>query len=73
MNGDIFAGDWMQIEGKIRQMWGKLSGDDLELIIGRREELVGKIQHLCGLRRDEAEKQFRDFETQCRESIVTKA
>jgi uncharacterized protein YjbJ (UPF0337 family) len=37
--------------------WGKLTDDDLDLIEGRKVELVGKIQERYGLARDAAEKQ----------------
>ncbi|MEC8298594.1 MAG: CsbD family protein, partial [Pseudomonadota bacterium] len=42
---------------KVQQKWGKLTDDDLDVIDGRREELVGKIQQAYGKSRDEAEKE----------------
>jgi uncharacterized protein YjbJ (UPF0337 family) len=64
MNNDIFAGKWKQVEGKVREKWGKLTGDDLDVIHGQREQLVGKIQERYGIARDAAEQQVAEFEKQ---------
>ena len=61
MNNDILSGKWKQIEGKVRENWGKLTGDDIEVIHGHREQLVGKIQERYGIARDEAERQVERF------------
>ena len=57
MNWDRIEGNWKQFSGKVKQQWGKLTEDDLEVVEGRRVELVGKIQERDGIARDEAEKQ----------------
>jgi len=56
MNSDIFKGQWMQLQGKIRQQWGRLTDDDLAEINGDRELLIGKLQELYGRSREDAEK-----------------
>jgi len=61
MNSDILSGDWKQIKGKVREQWGQLTDDDLNVAEGRREQLVGKIQERYGLAKDEAEKQYDEF------------
>ena len=61
MNWDRIEGNWKQLSGKVRQQWGKLTDDDLDLIDGRREELAGKIQEAYGVTKDEAEKQIERF------------
>ncbi len=43
--------------GKAQQQWGKLTNDDLDVVEGRRQELVGKIQERYGIAKDEAEQQ----------------
>jgi uncharacterized protein YjbJ (UPF0337 family) len=58
MNEDTFKGQWMQLKGKIREQWGKLTDDDLDQIQGRSEQLIGKLQNRYGIARDEAERQF---------------
>ena len=58
MNEDTFKGQWMQLKGKIREQWGKLTDDDLDQIQGRSEQLIGKLQNRYGIARDEAQRQF---------------
>ena len=33
-----------QLKGRVKEQWGKLTDDDLDMIAGRREQLEGKIQ-----------------------------
>ncbi|SNX60938.1 Uncharacterized conserved protein YjbJ, UPF0337 family [Nitrosomonas ureae] len=61
MNWDQIKGNWTQIKGKAQQQWGKLTNDDLDIIEGKREELVGRIQERYGIAKEEAEKQVDDF------------
>jgi uncharacterized protein YjbJ (UPF0337 family) len=62
MNWDQVAGNWKQVKGVIREKWGKLTDDDLDVIAGKRDILLGKIQEKHGVAREEAEKQLKDFE-----------
>jgi uncharacterized protein YjbJ (UPF0337 family) len=45
------------MKGRARQQWGKLTNDDLNLVEGKRMELVGRIQERYGIAHDEAERQ----------------
>lgn len=58
MNWDRIEGNWKQAAGKIKEQWGKLTDDDLEVVAGRREQLTGKIQERYGVVLSEAEKQM---------------
>jgi uncharacterized protein YjbJ (UPF0337 family) len=58
MNRDTLKGQWMQLKGKVRQQWGKLTDDDLEKIQGNAEMLAGKIQEYYGKTREQAEKEL---------------
>jgi len=58
MNRDTLKGQWMQLKGKARQQWGKLTDDDLDKIQGNAEMLAGKIQEYYGKTREEAEKEL---------------
>lgn len=64
MNWDKIEGNWRQFAGKAKQQWGKLTDDDIDRIAGHREELVGKIQEIYGLSKEEAERQVENFRTQ---------
>jgi uncharacterized protein YjbJ (UPF0337 family) len=61
MNKDIIAGNWKQLVGKAKVQWGKLTDDDLALIEGRQDQLVGRIQERYGIARDEAERQVKEW------------
>lgn len=61
MNWDRVEGQWKQLVGKVRQQWGKLTDDDLERIMGKKDVLVGKIQERHGLAKEEAEREVDDF------------
>ena len=62
MNKDIFQGNWNQLKGKVKQKWGKLTDDDLDVIDGKRIELAGKLQERYGYGMEEAEEQLKDWE-----------
>jgi uncharacterized protein YjbJ (UPF0337 family) len=62
MNTDIIKGKWKQLNGRIRQQWGKLTDDDLTVLEGSRDYLAGKVQERYGVTRDIAEQQVKDFE-----------
>ncbi len=57
MNKDTAQGNWLQFKGKVKEQWGKLTDDDLDVIAGKREQLMGKIQERHGISQDEAEQQ----------------
>ena len=61
MNWDQVEGTWKQSKGKIRQKWGKLTDDDLEVIAGKRDQLIGRLQVRYGIAREEAERQTDAF------------
>jgi len=61
MNWDQLEGKWKQYSGKAKEKWGKLTDDDLDVIRGRRDQLIGKIQERYGIVRQEAEKQVDEF------------
>lgn len=54
MNRDRIEGNWKEIKGKIKQEWGKLSDDELDVAAGRREELEGLLQNRYGYAKDKA-------------------
>lgn len=56
MNWDRIEGNWKQFTGEVQAKWGKLTNDDLDVVAGKREKLVGKIQERYGKERDEAER-----------------
>ena len=63
MNKDEIGGNWKQFKGKAKQKWGKLTDDDMTVIEGKRDQLVGRIQERYGYAKDQAEKEVTDWET----------
>jgi uncharacterized protein YjbJ (UPF0337 family) len=57
MNWDQVEGQWKQIKGSAKQQWGKLTDDDLDVIAGKKDQLLGKLQQRYGIQREEAKKQ----------------
>jgi uncharacterized protein YjbJ (UPF0337 family) len=62
MNWDRIEGNWKQFQGKVREKWGKLTDDDLELANGRRDQLAGRIQERYGIGKDEALRQLDEWQ-----------
>ena len=62
MNWDRVEGNWKQLKGQVKEGWGKLTDDDISVIAGKRDQLVGKIQERYGCAKDEAERQVKAWE-----------
>jgi len=73
MNKDIAEGNWKQVKGKVKEQWGKLTDDDFDVIAGKRDQLLGRIQERHGISRDEAEKQVKEWETRNPDVFFEKA
>ena len=63
MNWDRIEGNWKQFTGKVKEQWGKLTDDDIDVIAGKRDQLLGRIQERHGVAKDEAEKQVKNWES----------
>jgi uncharacterized protein YjbJ (UPF0337 family) len=61
MNEDIVKGKWKELRGKVRQRWGKVTGDDVEKLKGTHEELVGLLQKRYGYERKQVEKEVQEW------------
>lgn len=62
MNWDSIEGSWKTAKGKVREQWGELTDDDLDVIAGKRDQLVGKLQTRYGKTKDAAEQEVADYE-----------
>ena len=58
MNWDRVEGNWKQFKGKVKEKWGKLTDDDLDLAAGKRDQLSGLLQQRYGIAKDEADRQL---------------
>ena len=57
MNWDRIEGNWKQFTGKAREKWGKLTDNDWQMIAGKKDQLIGRIQERYGISKDEAMRQ----------------
>jgi uncharacterized protein YjbJ (UPF0337 family) len=46
-------GNWNEIKGKLKQQFATLTDDDLLLIEGKQDEMLGKIQTKLGKTKEE--------------------
>ncbi len=60
MNQLEIKGDWNLAKGKLKQKWAKLTDNDLTLIEGRQDELIGRIQKRTGETKEAIEKAITD-------------
>jgi uncharacterized protein YjbJ (UPF0337 family) len=57
VNTDQIQGNWKQLKGKIKEQWGKLTDNDLTIINGQQDQLVGKLQERYGYTKEQAEQE----------------
>jgi len=62
MNWDQIEGQWQRYRGQVKEQWGHLTDDELDVIAGNRNKLVGKIQEKHGLSKEEAELQREEWQ-----------
>ena len=62
MNKEQIHGKVEQIAGKLKEKWGKLTGDDIALYNGKREIFLGKLKEHYGLSNEDADKQIKVIE-----------
>lgn len=62
MNWTTMEGEWKKFKGNVKQQWGKLTDDQLDVIAGKRDVLAGEIQKAYGITKDETEKQLAKWE-----------
>ena len=61
MNWDQIEGDWKQFKGKVQQQWGKLTDDDIDVVNGKRTELLGILQARYGHDKEQGEREINEW------------
>ncbi len=56
VNQQTLQGNWNEIKGKLRNKWGQLTNDDLQMASGNVDQLIGLIQRKTGEARGSIEK-----------------
>lgn len=71
MNQDQLQGKFDQLKGKVRETWGRLTDNDIDLINGKREQFLGRLQEVYGLTKEDAHKRFSTIVEACNSSQKT--
>lgn len=61
MNWDTVQGNWTQWKGKLKEKWGDLTDDDIQMLDGKKDQLAGKLQERYGIAREEADRQLDEW------------
>ena len=61
MNEDILQGKWHELKGGVKEKWGKLTDDDLDVVNGQVEKLQGLLQTKYGYSKDKAKEEYEGF------------
>ena len=69
MNWDQVQGNWEQFKGKVREKWGLLTDDDIGVVRGKRDQLVGMIQERYGFVKERAEEEVNSFLKTCNHAM----
>ena len=58
MDWNRVEGNWKEFKGNVQQKWGKLTNDDLDVVVGKRTELSGRLQQRYGYAKDQADREI---------------
>ena len=61
MKWDLIENNWKQIKSKIKKHWSRLADDELDLMDGKRDDFLGRLQERYGITREDAERQVEEF------------
>ena len=56
INTQELQGQWNKLRGQVKEKWGQLTDDDLQISGGNIDQLIGKIQSRTGEGREAVEK-----------------
>jgi uncharacterized protein YjbJ (UPF0337 family) len=58
MASSVLEGQWKQLKGEAKRLWGKLTDDDLERAAGNRDKMIGALQERYGYHKERAQTEF---------------
>lgn len=61
MNWDKIEGEWDMLKGQVKEKWAKLTDDDVKLVGGKKDKLIGVLKQRYGHARDVAEREVDSF------------
>jgi uncharacterized protein YjbJ (UPF0337 family) len=69
MDKDIFEGKWKEMRGQVKEIWGKLTDNELEIAGGNCQQIVGLLQMRYGYTRQRAERELNQKLAKVKEKI----
>ena len=63
MDWNTIEGKWKELKGQVKQRWGKLTDDEIDVIGGKKDELAGRLQKHYGYAKEDAHREIDDFTT----------
>ncbi len=73
INAQELQGQWNKLRGQVKERWGQLTDDDLQIHGGNIDQLVGRIQQKTGEGRDTIEKFLSDLTSRGSSAIAQAA
>jgi uncharacterized protein YjbJ (UPF0337 family) len=56
-----WEGRWDQLKGNVKQAWGDLTDDDVDVAEGNYDELVGRVKARTGEAEEDVRRRFDSF------------
>jgi uncharacterized protein YjbJ (UPF0337 family) len=66
MDWNLIQGAWDQCKGYVKKTWGRLTQDDMMVVEGKKDVLLGKLKERYGYTHEEAELEVYKFAKTCR-------
>jgi len=73
INAQELQGQWNKLRGQVKEKWGQLTDDDLQIQGGNVDQLVGRIQQKTGEGREAIEKFLNDLTSRGSSAIAQAA
>jgi uncharacterized protein YjbJ (UPF0337 family) len=61
LNSDQLEGKWKPVKSEVRERRGKLTDDDIQIVAGRRDQLIGRVEERYGIAKEAATKEVDTF------------
>ena len=61
MKWDTVEGNWNQWKGRLKEKWGDLTDNDLQMLDGKKDQISGKLQERYGMAKDQADRALDDW------------
>ncbi len=61
MNWDQIEGKWDQLKEDVKTKWEKLTDEDLQMVGGKLDKLVGKVCERYGVKKEQAQHQVSEW------------